>query len=947
MSDSVATPPPLDVRLLGRFRVERDGEEVRLPTRESRLLLAYLILHPEAHGRERVAALFWPEVPDASARASLRNALSTLRRELGRQILRADRRTVQLAPDAPLRVDVCELRRQATRFLDAPEPDPHAVDLDLYAGDLLADVYEDWVAAERETLRTLYLKTLLELTRQMRSRSEYERAIGFAERILAIDRAHERAHQHLMFCHVALGDRAAAVRQYETCRRALREELAVAPSPATQKLHAWVREAPPEPLPVEASVTNLPLPVTTFVGRQPELAAVKELLSSVRLLTLTGAGGSGKTRLAIQAATDLVDVYADGVWWTELAALSDADLLPQAVAKTLGVPEVPSQPTVDTLASALRPRQLLLVLDDCEHLAAACAALVEALLRRCPRLVVLTTSREVLGVTGEQVWPVPTLRVPDPEQSPSADRARDFEAVELFVRRATAATPGFTLSDETAPAVAEICARLDGLPLAIELAAARVNVLSVEQIAARLDDAFHLLTGGSRAALPRHQTLRAAIDWSFDLLAEGEKVLFRRLSVFAGGWTLPAAEAICAGRGLAGSEVFELLSHLVEKSLVEVQERGEQRRFRMLQTIRQYSRELLREAGELAALRDRHLDYFSALTAEADPHLGYMLPNAEIDRWLARLEPEQDNLRAAARWSLRRDEATEAGLRLLALQHAFWFARGRFGEGRALLTELLDRSHDVEPATRAQALLTAGYLACWQGDFGAGRPPLEEALELYRRLRDDSGVAFATHGLGFVALGEGDTDHGRELFAESLRTAEEAGDRWVTSFAQHFLAIVLTYEGELARARSYLEAGNELIRSLGGHRQAEAFSLFHLGRIARLEGDHAAARSRHAKGLRLFREAGDRRGIGYSLAGLAALAAAAGDGERAARLSGAVASLEEVLGSFLEAPLQIEYDRALAGVEQALGEDDFAAAVEEGRTLGLEEAIDDALDPAD
>lgn len=932
------------LRLLGRFRVELEGRAVRLPTRESRLLLAYLALRPESHAREKVAALFWPDVPDASARASLRNALSTLRRKLGRGLLLSDRESVRLDPEFPIRVDALELREQATRFLEAPSPDPSAVAVDSYSDDLLVDFYEDWVSVEREALRTLYLKTLLELTRQMRSRSEYDRARDFAERILARDPADERAHRHLMFCHVALGDRGAALRQYEACRSALSEELAVEPAPATKKLRDWVRDAPGERLPIEASITNLPIPATAFVGRRREMATVKDLLASVRLLTLTGAGGSGKTRLAIQAATDLVDAHPDGVWWVELAALSEAELLPRAVAKALGVPEVASRPIAETLASFLRPRRLLLVLDDCEHLAAACAQLVERLLRECPHLEVLATSREVLGVPGEHVWSVPTLRVPEPGRELPAARLLEFEAVELFVRRAQAAAPGFALTEENAPALAELCRRVDGLPLAIELAAARVKVLGVEQIAARLGNALDLLTGGSRTAPPRHRTLRAAIDWSFALLSEEEKALLRRLSVFAGGWTLSGAEAICADGGLVESGILDLLSHLVEKSLVEVQERGEETRFRMLQTIRHYAAERLLDSGELERVRTRHLEHFLHLVETADPHMGYMLSDPEMDRWLGRLEPEQDNLRAAARWSLEREASTDAGLRLLSLQHAFWFARGRFAEGRAWLERLLARSADVPAATRAQALLTFGYVACWQGDFATGRAPLDEALALFRRLGDGSGVAFATHGVGFVALGEGDAEAARPLFEEALRRSREADDRWAESFALHFLAIVLSYQGDHARAKSYFEEGDEIIRSLGGHRQGQAFSLFHLGRIARLQGDPSTARSHHAEGLRLFRKAGDRRGIGYSLAGFAALAAAEGDAERAARLSGAVASLEAVLGAFLEAPLQVEHDRELSTVREELGAETFTALAAEGRAMGLEQAVDYALD---
>ena len=941
----------LRITLFGQFRIERDGETVRLPTRKAALLLAYLALHPGPHGREKLAARFWPEVPDGSARASLRNALSTLRRKLGRSLLVADRQTAQLNPAFPLWVDAVAFRAEATRFLEAPRPDPEAVDVALYGGELLVDFYDEWVRAERKALRRLYHKTLLALTRQLRAQSEYEGAREFAQRLLADDRANERAHQHLIFCHAALADRGAALRQYEACRTALREELAVEPSPATKKLYEWVRPAPGERRPGAASLTNLPIPLTRFVGRRRALAAIGALLDSARLVTLTGAGGSGKTRLALQVGTDLLDAYADGVWWVELAALADPERLPRTVAKALGVPEAPQRPAGEVLAGFLRPRELLLVLDNCEHLLAGCARLVEQLLRQCPGLTVLATSREKLGIGGEHVWPVPPLSVPAPDEAVPAARLQAYEAVDLFVGRAQAAIPDFELRERNAAAVAAVCRRLDGLPLAIELAAARVKVLPVAAIAARLDDAFQLLTGGSRATLPRHRTLRAAMAWSFELLAAAEQMLFRRLSVFAGGWTLAAAEAVCAGDGLAQRDILDLLSRLVDKSLVEVQARDGEKRFRMLETVRQYARERLTESGEAGALRSRHLAYFRRLVEAANPLLGYFLPEREGALWLGRLEPEVDNVRAALDWSLAQAEEpesgnqarVEAGLRLAGALHWFWYARGQFAEGRAWLTGLLARPARVAVDTRAQALLTAGYMACWQGDFAAGRAPLREALDLYRRLENGAGVACARHGLGFVAMGRGNLALAGARFADALQEAKEAEAKWVASFAFHFLAIVHTYQGEYAQAVSFFEEGDALLREMGGYKQGLAFSQFHLGRIARLRGKHEAARAHHAEGMRLFAAAGDRRGIGYSLAGLAALAAAEGRLARAARLAGAVAAVEAVLGSFLEAPLAVEYEQSLATVRAALDEEAFAATAAEGRAMSPDEAMAYAL----
>ena len=951
MTQSSGTSTQLRVYLFGRFRLESEGNEVHLPTRQIRSLLAYLILHPGTHSREKLAALLWPDVPDDSARTSLRTALYTLRKKLGRQLLQADRETAQINPSFPMWVDAVAFKRQATRFLNGPSPDPNTVNLELYAGGLLADFYDDWVLVQRQAFRSLYVQTLLDMTQQMRSQSEYERAIEFAELALACDRASERAHQHMMVCHIALGNRGAALRQYEACRRALRDELAVEPSAATRKLHEWIQQASAESPPVEAALTNLPIPLTTFIGRHDEIAGIKTRLSSARLLTLTGAGGSGKTRLAIQVAIDLLDAYIDGVWWVEVAPLADGNQLPRAVAKALGAPEVPHQKTTDTLVNFLRPKNLLLVLDNCEHLIAPSAWLVKRLLRGCPQLKMLATSRERLNVSGEHVWTVGTLSVPGPGHPSAPDQLLRYEAVRLFANRAAARRPNFTLTEENGRPVAKICRQLDGLPLAIELAAARVNALTVGQIAARLDDAFQLLTAGSRTALPRHQTLRAAIDWSHDLLPEAERTLFRRLSAFAGGWSLSAAEAICPGSGIEEHEVFDLLSRLVDKSLVEMQPGSEEARYRMLQTIRQYSSELLLESDESARVRTRHLEYFARLVEAPNPHLGFWLPDRDKDVWLHRLEAEYDNLRTAVRWIFEARNGTqdygESGLRLAVKLHWFWFARARFSEGRAWLTRLLEASHDASTRTRALALATAGYLACWQGEFASGRPPLEEALTLFRQLKEGWGIAYALHGLGVVAMSEGDISLGHSRFKQALDEAREADDKWLTAFSLHFLAIALSYRGQHAQALSFLEESDAIREELGGNKQGRAFSLYHRARIARHLGDLPAARSRHAEGMLLFQQTGDRRGIGYSLAGFAILAAAQGNVQRAARLSGAVASLEDVLGSFLDAPIQSKYDQELASVRAELDEEAFAAASAKGRSMTMEQAIAYALrDPA-
>ncbi len=435
---------------------------------------------------------------------------------------------------------------------------------------------------------------------------------------------------------------------------------------------------------LETCPNNLPIQLSSFIGRERAIAELKGLLSTTRLLTLTGAGGSGKTRLALQMATNLLADFEHGVWWVELAALTDPTLVPQQVASSLGISEQPGRQLMDTLSDALQPKKLLLVLDNCEHLIAACAQLVETLLRSCADLRILTTSREAFTIPGETIWPVPSLGVPDAYHLPPREGLVKYEAVHLFIERAVSVLPTFRLTQENASALAQVCRRLDGLPLAIELAAARVKVLSVEQIAARLDDSYRLLAGGSRTALPRQQTLQATIDWSHHLLSEKERILFRRLSVFMGGFTLEAAEAVCAGNGIEQDEVLDLLSHLIDKSLVAVAQRSGEARYRLLETIRQYGQDKLQEFGEAANLRRNHCDWYVGLSERAESEI----LGARQGSWFDRLEVEHDNLRAALGWSLEQKEA-ETAARMGAAIWRFWLLRGYMSEGRRWLERAL------------------------------------------------------------------------------------------------------------------------------------------------------------------------------------------------------------------------------------------------------------------
>jgi len=542
---------------------------------------------------------------------------------------------------------------------------------------------------------------------------------------------------------------------------------------------------------------NLPYQVSTFVGREAEMTKIRELLRDTRLLTLTGTGGVGKTRLALQAAAEMLYEYPDGVWLVELASLSDGGLVHQALAAALGVREDPGKALVGTLVAHLRGHQALVVMDNCEHLVEACARLTEHLTRQCQGVRILSTSREALRADGETIWRVPSLSVPHrtPGMEPQPEQLTQYAAVRLFVDRATRSSPAFRVTSENARAVAEVCARLDGIPLAVELAAARLSVLSAHQIMARLDDRFALLTGGRRTALPRHQTLKAAVDWSYELLPDDERRLFERLSVFPGGFDLAATEAVGAPPAIDRGRVLNLLASLVAKSLVAADE-GAERRYRLLETLRAYGWQLLSVRGQAEQVARRHATFFMALAEEAKPNL----TGPEQADWLRRLELEHDNLRAALAWGLRHDPG--GGARLANDLSGFWEIRGHWTEGRSWLRQYLDVRLDLEPATQADVLSAAGRLAVRQGDAARARGLAVEGLEVYRRLRDRRGEADCLSILARVASMEDDWASSRELHGQALAIRTRLDLKPDIARSLHGLAFVAQEQGDLSGATS-------------------------------------------------------------------------------------------------------------------------------------------------
>lgn len=662
---------------------------------------------------------------------------------------------------------------------------------------------------------------------------------------------------------------------------------------------------------------NLPRQLTSFIGRETEMAEVKQLLSRTRFLTLTGAGGCGKTRLFLQVAADLLEEYPDGVWLVELASLSEPSLVPETIAAALNVHEQAGKPIALTLTEALHARKMLLVLDNCEHLLNACAQMADALLRSCPHIKLLTTSRQGLGIAGEQTYRVPSLSLPDPALPLVLDRLHQYESVRLFLERAVYHHSTFTLTPQNMTAVVSICTHLDGIPLALELAAARVGALSVEEINRRLNDRFHLLTGGNRAAIPRHRTLRALIDWSYDLLDEREKILLNRLSVFAGGWTLDAAERVCPGAN-GGADVMldewdmlDLLTSLFDKSLVVADISEKATRYHLLETVREYAAEHLTQSGESEELHRKHRDYFLALAEEANPKL----QGPEQQTWMERLEIEHDNLRAAIAWSQPREGEAEAEMRLAAALHRFWDVRGYWSEGRRHLEKAAAREESQQPTfARAQALGVIGWLAYRQGDYAVTRDYCEQALAINRTVGNRHGEAFNLNTLGLVAQAQGDSAVARACQEQALAINRATGNRIGEAFNLNHLGMMAQEEGDYTTARACYEQALALSRAIG-NRTGEAFNLNNLGLLAKELGDYETAHNCLDQALTINREMGNRAGEAHNLSALGRIAASQAEMERARFLQVKSLRIRQQLGSVPQIAESLEAFATLATLQ--------------------------------
>jgi len=703
-----------------------------------------------------------------------------------------------------------------------------------------------------------------------------------------------------------------------------------------QVVHPRLRRDFPALRSLEATPNNLSQQVTSFIGRERELAEVKQLLGRARLVTLLGMGGLGKTRLSLQVGADTLDKYPDGVWFVELAPLADPRLVPQAVASVLAVKEEAGRPVGEALVKYVKDRQLLLILDNCEHLMQACAELATLLLQGGARLKVLASSREPLRAAGEMSYPVPALSVPDPDQSLSVAALTHYEAVRLFIDRAAAVQPAFQVTPENAAAVIDICHRLDGIPLAIELAAARAHSLSVETIAARLSDRFRLLTRGDRTALPRQQTLRALIDWSYDLLTEHERALLGRLAVFAGSWTLEAAEHVGAGGDVDEAVVLDLLSNLVEKSLVELAVEGE--RYRLLETMREYAQQRLDESHEADAVRTRHLAFYLALAEKASPKL--MGPEQGV--WLARLDLERENLISAHAWCDRAEGGGELGLRLVHAVKFYLVNRGLLALLRRAAAEALARpaAQQRSPA-RCRALFAAGQADCFMGRYGEANGHLEESLAIAREIGDKGRAAAVLQVLGMTAIGQVDRTTARRYFEEALALVRELGNRHELAAALTALAQLHRVEGDLDAAEPLYEQVLELARELGD-RESIAISLLNLAMVSIGHGSGDRARAMLLEVLAIAEEIGSKRTGESLLEVTAGLAALCGAQERVALFFGAAEAQTEQTGLHRDPVDEAFLAPRVARARETLGEAEFAATAAAGGALSYQGAMVEA-----
>ncbi len=1017
----------LRAKMFGHFEAWLDDTQIpnkAWPQRKTQMLLKiFLSQRGQVFTQDQLLDMLYPDQDMDAASKNLRKRMSELRRILEpnrkqgaqSQFIKRVGDGYVLPKEVPCWIDTETFYTSQSAAADAQSVGDWEGALasylqaeDLYRSDFLSeDLYEEWTIQPREYWREKYITGLEGLSESYARLGQYTNAIEFSQRALTLDALRESFYRQLMIFYWRQGEKSKVSQIYEACVEAL-SAIGVEPSAETTGLHKSILNGdvieletiyPPHqiintsPAPSHApevsrdevilspsSHHNLPFQMNRFIGRAEDITQVKQRLKQTYLLTLTAIGGAGKTRLSLQVGADLVDDFNDGVWFVELANLSNSDLICQIIAEAVDVIEVAGVYQEDTLIKALKHKHLLLIIDNCEHLLSTCAQLVQRLLMNCTKLKILATSREPLNIPGELTWPVRPLSNPDPTKFKTVDPVENIvesEAGQLFIERAQAIQPMFKPTSDNAAAIASICLQLDGIPLAIELAAARIKMFSPQKLLERLGDRFQLLTSGYRNVTTRQQTLQATIDWSYDLLSVPEKKLLARLSVFNGGWLLEAAEAICSSDHQDGLEVINGLTGLVQKSLVEAEEHEDIFQYRLLETVRQYGQRKLADSREEPFYREAHAAYYLKL-AEASE---IALRGETQAEWMRCLKVEHDNLRASLEWFLEAGTADEA-LKMSGALGRFWTMQGHFSEGRQWQELALKQHKDAFPNARAVTLGWGGVLAWQQGALDSAEASLQESLKIFRQINNPLRVAMTLSDMGLVARDKGNFEQAIQLFKESLASLANVEDEWHKGTVLSNLGDMARNQNNLQAARTYLEEGLTISRKLNS-RQNTAMLLnrlgmvFHqegkleqaqetlheslglcreiadrrtiavvhgnLGNVARDMGNLSQAREHFQQSLNFYLESGATFNLGQILYRLSKVAQLRNKYTPAAQLQGVVSVMLLEIGASFEPYEQNLFEQTVLLLTDTLGKDGYEQAFEEGKNLSTTEAIELAL----
>lgn len=956
----------LCISLLGPPHIELDGVAVTLDTRHTQALLVYLVVTHRNHQRDTLATLLWPENGQAQARSLLRSALHVIRQSIEGEWIIATRETLGMNPDADYWVDVNEFRELLEKCNSHGHADgdvcmkcigPLRSAVDMYTDSFLTGFtlknsvnFDNWQLSESEDLSYLMESAIERLTLCLKSHGDYTRAISYARRWLKLDNLNEAAHRELIDLYGKSGHRSAALKQYDECERILEEELGILPDETTVEIYENLKKnrstsgLSPYQRRIQGAASNLPTQNTSFIGRKREKDNVQKLLLQSRLVSLTGAGGSGKSRLSIEVAAELTDQFADGVWFVELAPISDPDFIAPAIAKVLDVTDFGTQSMLENLKRYLQDKELLLVLDNFEHLIVA-APVVTDLLASCDHLKVLVTSREVLRLEGELEYPVLPMQLPENAggdgKKPDVDLS-EYEAIRLFAERSAAVSEEFALTEASVHVVAEICERLDGLPLAIELAAAGTSVFKPDEILQRLKQHLPVLAKGPRNLPTRQQTLHGTIDWSYDLLDESEKVLYRRLSVFAGGCTLEAAEFVCGTKTVEAIEVdvFQGLRSLTEKSLLRREAARFDSRFYMLETVKEHAFQRLQESGEGEAQKRRHLDFFVRLT-EGTERAVY---GPEGTKWIGLINSELDNIRSAITFG--RDHDPEGALRIAGALGDFWRIAGLFTEGREWIESLLKTDGEISKAIRAKAASWVSYIVSMQGENHRAIELCDYALTLSKEVGDKQSYLWSLLPLSIWLSQAGRIDESLKACEECVSLARKNDDKHSLMRALSNLGTISLLQEDMSYAESAYEEGLEVARELGC-KFYEAVFLGVYSVLTFCRQDYKQMEVYCRKSLSVGRQTESN----WLLCQLfyffsAALIFGKGLAKPAAVLFGVAEDLGRGMGGTRAHSTVFHldiFDKSEQAIRNHLDESTFQAATDEGRKMTLEEAVEYAL----